>query len=141
MKVIVNLALFSEGRTCFVKYADMPDHQKGWFVPHMQIQLGDDPLVACDKILREQLGIRLNVQPLVKDIQSFTGNDGSWHFSFDYRADLPEAFLTNVTAATATSVKVQELKWFPLGELPAPAEVAHHGWGIDIVNKLSTASA
>jgi ADP-ribose pyrophosphatase YjhB (NUDIX family) len=131
MKVIVNLALFAEGRTCFVKYADMPDHQKGWFVPHVALTEAEDPMEACKKIAREQLGINTDeIQPQVKDIQSFTGNDGSWHLSFDYVLQLPQA----QQASPATHVA--KLEWFPISQLPERVEVAHHGWGLDIVEKM-----
>lgn len=62
------------------------------------------------------------------EIESFAGNDSSWHLIFDYLA-FPRSM--NLTPASI----VQEAKWFEIDKLPAAGEFAHHGWGRSVLVK------
>ena len=48
-KLIVNVTLIAEGKALLVKYKDMPDHQKGWFVPHEMLAFGEHPDTAAER--------------------------------------------------------------------------------------------
>lgn len=62
------------------------------------------------------------------EIESFAGNDESWHLIFDYLA-FPRSM--NVTPGRI----VQESEWFEIGKLPAAGDFAHHGWGRSVLVK------
>ena len=56
------------------------------------------------------------------EIESFAGNNGSWHLVFDYLA-FPRRM--KISAGPMTS----EAKWFEIDKIPSAEEFAHHGWG------------
>lgn len=124
-KVIVNLVAEAQGRVCLVRYPGRPDGQSGWFVPHLPLEPSADPLEACAEIARGQLGFSGEIRPEIRNAQSFTGNDGTWHLTLDYLLKAEE-----IPAPKA------DCQWFPRHELPARSEVAHHGWALDIVESV-----
>jgi ADP-ribose pyrophosphatase YjhB (NUDIX family) len=102
------------------------DGQAGWFLPDDYLDHLEHPDDAARRILRDQVGIdRVDVR--LAEIESF-GN-GAWHLVFHYFAEVDRAEAThgeNVAAA----------EWFPLGDLPLAEEVAHHGWGLDVLERV-----
>src|SRR5256885_529774 len=111
----------------------MPDHQGGWFMPHDLMNELEHPRDAVTRALREQLGIELPTLPL-KQIESFRGRDGTWHLSFHFLAELPSKIEPKRSAAITTA------RWFNRSELPAREEVSHHGWALDVLESVTTAS-
>jgi hypothetical protein len=63
-------------------------------------------------------------------IESFEGNDTSWHLIFHYRATVAEP------DAIQNGASIAEGRWFDLGALPPRSVVSHHGWGLDTIEKL-----
>jgi len=90
-KLVVDIAVFSSGKVLLVKYADENkyDHQKGWFLPDDLMKAGEHPEDAALRILKQQLGIE-NVNVELGEIESFTGNDKSWHLVFHYKTNLDD---------------------------------------------------
>jgi len=125
VKIIADVTLLQEGKVLMVKYSDKNkyDHQSGWFLPDDLVSHGEHPEDAASRILNEQLGI-IDSAPVFDHIESFTGNDGSWHlvFHFKYKAEnLPDV---------VNSEDVDSMEWFSLNALPPKEEVAHHGWAL-----------
>ena len=87
--------------------------------------LVDQPL----GIVAEQAGLAL---PTVRldAVESF-GN-GFWHLVFHYRAELHKANPVSFTG------NVAEAEWFSLESLPEASEVAHEGWALDVLSKMTT---
>jgi hypothetical protein len=134
-KMIVNLAVLTDSETLFVKYANLPDHQKGWFVPHRTLMRNEDPKAICKQIASEQLGLSWSQDMKLElhQIQSFVGNDGTWHLSYDHSLHVKDA------SALKKAANISSAEWFPLSHPPARSEVAHHGWALDIVQAIQKA--
>lgn len=77
----------------------------------------------------EQLGLELKDVEL-EHIESFTGNDGSWHMAFHHLARLPSI------PATEPGPDVAQVEWFPLDQLPPRDDVAHHGWALSVLKRM-----
>ena len=121
VKLIATLSLLTSETVAYVMFQTAPDAEPGWFLPNDLLRSRENPYAAAERIAREQLGIEPTEMHLV-DVDSFTGNDGTWHIAFHFRAD----------AADAIAVKggrcVTRLEWMPLGALPERSKVAHGGW-------------
>lgn len=129
--LIADVAIMSKGKVLLVRYADTNryDHQAGWFLPDDTIRHLEHPDRAAKRILEEQLGLQ-GVEPTLHHVESFKGNDGSWHLPFHYvlRLGTPPALrpFEDVSAA----------EWFALDGLPGKADVAHHGWALSILARM-----
>ncbi|MBS1517094.1 MAG: NUDIX hydrolase [Bacteroidetes bacterium] len=125
VKLIADVTVFHRDKVLLLKYSDTNkyDHQDGWFLPDDLVPFGMHPEDKAAEIMSEQLGIK-GVAPKIDHIESFTGNDGSWHLVFHFRyisAKIPEL---------KPSQDIKTVKWFSLKELPPKKEVAHHGWAL-----------
>ncbi len=130
-KLIADIAILAEGDVLLVKYKDKNkyDHQKGWFLPDDLLKDFEHPDDAAIRILHEQLKISdVNVQ--FDHIESFKGNDKSWHLVFHYKIELPKA--PDVTA----DENIEFYDWFDLDKLPDKNEVAHHGWALYTLEEI-----
>jgi ADP-ribose pyrophosphatase YjhB (NUDIX family) len=133
IKPIATATVVARQHVVLVKYNAMPDHQRGWFLPHDLLNLLEHPTDAAVRALREQLGIELGAAALaLKDVESFKGRDGTWHMSFHHVARLPE----RVELQPSGDLAVAE--WFALERLPARTEVSHHGWALDTIEKVTS---
>jgi ADP-ribose pyrophosphatase YjhB (NUDIX family) len=129
--IIADCAVLSGERTLLVRYADVNayDHQAGWFVPDDEVRHLEHPEVSARRILREQVGLEVaNVR--LSHVESFKGNNRTWHLVFHYVADLDEP------PALAPSPDVSAAEWFALDQLPPASEVAHHGWALRILRAV-----
>ncbi len=111
-----------------VKYRDMPDHQSGWFVPHVLLNEREHPEDAARRTLADQFGIA-GQKPRFSHFESFTGRDGSWHLTFHFKVQLKSKH------PPATSSSLAAEAWFPRTGLPPAKEISHHGWAADIVEQ------
>jgi ADP-ribose pyrophosphatase YjhB (NUDIX family) len=129
--LICDLAVLAGGTVLLVRYGDMPkyDGERGWFLPDDVLQHLEHPTGAAQRIAREQLGLKLDDVSLGL-IESFRGNDGSWHLSFHHKVGLPSVPDLKLGADVAAA------EWFPLDKLPPRAEVAHHGWALTVLKKM-----
>ena len=129
--LIADVALFSENGVLMVKYANPEayDGQTGWFLPDSSIKYLEHPDKAALRILREQLSLD-NVQPRLDHIESFRGNDGSWHLAFHYKVVL------GGKPKLKNSKEIAIAQWFPLEALPAKEDVAHLGWSLTTLKKM-----
>jgi ADP-ribose pyrophosphatase YjhB (NUDIX family) len=132
-KLVADVAIFSEGRVLFVKYRDVAryDGQPGWFLPDDFLRHQEHPEEASKRIAKEQAGLSLGAVQLAH-IESF-GN-GAWHLIFHYRADLVDGLKTKPGANVAA------LQWFDRSKLPSRADCAHHGWAIDVLERMDDSS-
>ncbi len=89
-KLVADVAVFAEGDVLLVKYKDSNkyDHQKGWFLPDDLLKEFEHPDEAAKRILHEQLKIR-DVEVSLHSIESFKGNDSSWHMAFHFMLEIP----------------------------------------------------
>lgn len=129
--LICDVAVLSGGSVLFVKYGDMAkyDGEGGWFLPDDVLRHLEHPTRAAQRIAREQLGLELDEVSLGL-IESFRGNDGSWHMSFHHVAELPSAPEPRPASDLAA------VEWFPLDKLPPRSGVAHHGWALNVLKKM-----
>jgi ADP-ribose pyrophosphatase YjhB (NUDIX family) len=126
-KLVADVTVVASGRALFVRYQDTAryDGQAGWFLPDDFLDHLEHPDDAARRILREQVGIDAVV--CFAEIESF-GN-GAWHLVFHY--------VTEVERPEATAgLNVAAAQWFPLDDLPPAGEVAHHGWGLEVLERV-----
>ena len=129
--LIADVTLLAEGKVLLVRYKDANkyDHEKGWFLPDDALIHLEHPEAGAKRILKEQLNFN-EVQPTLQYIESFKGNDGSWHLVFHYKGELPKI------PTLLPSADVEKAEWFDLKNLPHPAEVAHHGWALGTLQHI-----
>jgi ADP-ribose pyrophosphatase YjhB (NUDIX family) len=127
-KLVADVALYAGGRVLLVKYEDTSkyDRQRGWFLPNDFLDHLEHPDDAA-RIVREQLG-REPPELGLEEIESF--GDGAWHLVFHYRGSLAEP------VEPVPGQNVAAAQWFPLDALPPATEVAHHGWALDVIEKM-----
>jgi ADP-ribose pyrophosphatase YjhB (NUDIX family) len=109
----------------------MPDGQSGWFLPNDDLKHVEHPEEGAKRILREQVGIEPSTLKLAQ-IESFVGNNKSWHLVFDFLA-----FPLSMKVTKAPSLL--DAQWFEIDKLPPASEFAHHGWGHSALLKLTKA--
>ncbi len=129
--LISDVCLIHDGKVLLVKYADTNkyDHQSGWFLPDDALHHLEHPQDAARRILKEQLGLSVHDLKL-NHIESFKGNDGSWHLAFHYRTVL------TAKPELEPSSDISRTEWFPLDALPPKNEFAHHGWGHTVIKAV-----
>ena len=130
-KLVADLALFQNDKVFLVKYKDTNkyDHQLGWFLPDDLLSNFEHPDSAAKRISVEQLGVALNTLKL-SFIESFKGNDQSWHLVFHFKSILKE------NSKIKLSNDIEEAKWFGIDDLPKMESVAHHGWALNVISKM-----
>lgn len=127
-KIIVNVAPRSGTRTVLVRYRARPDQQTGWFVPHAELAASTHPEAAAAAVLQRQLGLSA-AKLQIKSVDSFTGKDRSWHLPMTFAADVS-------TIELVLGPDVLEARWFDRTELPSRRDVAHGGWGLDLLAEV-----
>jgi ADP-ribose pyrophosphatase YjhB (NUDIX family) len=130
--LICDVAIVASGSVLMVKYEDIEkyDSETGWFLPDDVLRDFEHPTRAAKRIAREQLGLELEEVHL-QHIESFRGNDGGWHISFHHLTELP------LVPAMDPGSGLAAAEWFPLGRLPPRSEVAHHGWALSVLKKMT----
>ena len=121
VKLIATLSVLSGDSVAFVTYRHAPDSEAGLFLPNDLLHSRESPDAAAKRTAREQLGIEVK-EPLLFDVDSFDGNDGTWHIAFHFRAEVADAGGVN------PGEDVTSLQWVPLDALPEKSKVAHFGW-------------
>jgi ADP-ribose pyrophosphatase YjhB (NUDIX family) len=126
--LITDVILLAEGQVLLIKYkqAEKYDNQTGWFLPNDSLSDFEHPQDCARRVLKKQLGLT-HIELHLSHIESFKGNDGSWHLAFHYKAELDKK------PSITPSDKIQVTEWFPVDQLPDRSEVAHHGWARVIV--------
>lgn len=136
VKLVADVAVVAAGQVLWLRYSDVNkyDHQRGWFLPDDYLSELEHPDSAARRILAEQLGWAAENFPTqalqLGFIESFRGGDRSWHMVFHYRLQLDSAPVLHLDS------NVAEAQWFGLEALPDAGEVAHHGWGLDVLEQL-----
>ncbi|HZD13367.1 MAG TPA: NUDIX domain-containing protein [Candidatus Binatus sp.] len=127
--LVSHVVLLHHNSALLVKYREMPDGQKGWFLPNDDLKHVEHPEEGAKRILREQVGIEPSTLKLAQ-IESFVGNDKSWHLIFDFLA-----FPLSMKITKAPSLL--DAQWFEIEKLPPVSEFAHHGWGHSALLKFA----
>jgi ADP-ribose pyrophosphatase YjhB (NUDIX family) len=125
--LVAHVAALHHSSALLLKYRIAPDNQKGWFLPNDDLHHLEHPEQAARRILKEQAGIDDATLKLA-EIESFMGNNQTWHLIFDYLA-------FTRTMNTSPGKAVAELRWFEIDKLPPAEEFAHHGWGRSVLVK------
>jgi ADP-ribose pyrophosphatase YjhB (NUDIX family) len=125
--LVAQVAPLHHSSALLVKYRTGPDNQQGWFLPNDDLHHLEHPEQAARRILKEQAGVDDATLKLA-EIESFMGNNQTWHLIFDYLA-------FTRTMNTSPGNAVAELKWFEIYKLPPPEDFAHHGWGRTVLVK------
>ena len=133
--LIADVAVLTDDRVLLVKYTDVNryDHQEGWFLPDDGLRHLEHPEAGARRILNEQLGLTVR-RPALGNIESFRGNDGSWHLAFHHSVAFEKA------PPIQPSEDLLAAEWFDLGKLPPKSEVAHHGWALSVIRNLMAKS-
>ncbi|HYB09986.1 MAG TPA: NUDIX domain-containing protein [Alphaproteobacteria bacterium] len=126
IKPIVDVTILHGERLLMVQFSTPPDRQAGWFLPNDVIREREHPDKAAARVLHEQIGLSIPA-PQIFTVDSFQGNDGSWHLALHYLLKIDDAVAAEIRPSIA------KIHWFDLAKLPAKAEVAHHGWYLDVV--------
>lgn len=129
VKLISTAVVLADAHVVLVKFKDMPDQQRGWFLPHDLLTDLEHPTDGAKRALREQVGIMPESIRLI-DVESFRGRDKTWHMSFHHRCDLARRVQLTPSSQLAAA------EWFALAKLPALEEVAHHGWALETIRKI-----
>ncbi len=129
--LVSHVAVLHHNSALLVKYREMPDGQQGWFLPNDDLKHVEHPEEGAKRILREQVGIEPSTLKLAQ-IESFVGNNKSWHLIFDFLA-----FPLSMKITKAPSLL--DAQWFEIDKLPPASEFAHHGWGHSALLKLAKA--
>jgi hypothetical protein len=129
VKVIASVTLTGPSGVLLAKYRNFPDGQQGWFVPHDIVPDRGDPDAVAASVLERGLGVK-GARPVIDHVESFTGNDRSWHLCLHYRAAIPPG------QDISPSGDIAAHEWFPPDRLPPREAVAHHGWALDIINRV-----
>lgn len=130
-KLVADVAVFQDNKVLLVRYRSINkyDHQQGWFLPDDYLQSFEHPEFAAKRILKEQIGIEFDALGL-SHIESFKGNDGSWHMVFHFKLNVAEK------KALKLLQDVAEAKWFEIAKLPRRSEIAHHGWAMATLSRM-----
>jgi ADP-ribose pyrophosphatase YjhB (NUDIX family) len=131
--LVSHIAVLHHSSALLVKYRTDHDQQQGWFLPNDSLRHSEHPDQAAKRILKDQLEIEDATLKLV-EIESFVGNNETWHLIFDYLA-FPR------TMKVSTGPTVAEARWFEIDKLPTQEEFAHHGWGKSVLSKHALALA
>jgi hypothetical protein len=125
-KVIVNLMLSHGQSILFVRYSSMPDQQAGLLLPSAVVAVGGQVQDVPIEIMREQLGIPA-IATRIKDVDSFVGQDGTWHIALTFSGDIAS---TDLKLAEVIS----EACWLSppsFGE----RKLAHSAWTRSIIKR------
>ncbi len=127
--IVSHVAVLHHTSALLVKYRDSEavDGQTGWFLPNDGLRHVEHPEIGAKRILKEQLGIE-NASLKLVDIESFIGDNKSWHLIFDFLA-----FPTSKDVSKGNGIA--EAQWFEIEKLPPTQEFAHHGWGRGLLLK------
>ena len=130
-KLIADVSLFTKKNILLIKYNDANkyDHQSGWFLPDDLLLDFEHPEDAAVRILKEQLNLS-EIIPVLNHVESFKGNDSSWHLVFHYKAELSAIPEINF------SEDVNSIQWFEINKLPEKNDVAHHGWALYTIDEI-----
>ncbi|MBZ0202149.1 MAG: NUDIX hydrolase [Ignavibacteria bacterium] len=131
IKLVADIALINKDKVLLVKYKDSNkyDHQKGWFLPDDLVRFNELPEDAARRILSEQAGY-ITANLTLGFMESFVGNDGSWHLVFHYYQ------IIDALPKMLPSGDVDSYQWFESYKMPDAKEVAHHGWALDTVEQI-----
>lgn len=129
-KLVADVTLLTKGRVLLVTYKETSkyDYQSGWFLPDDYLQHVEHPEKAAKRILKEQLDLTVRDVSLAF-IESF--DDSAWHLIFHYKS------VVSTVPKVSSGENVKEARWFSLRELPERSEVAHEGWGLDVLSRIS----
>ena len=132
-RLIADVALMADDKVLLVRYHDVRDYdgQRGWFLPDAALERYEHPDDAAARLLREQVGLEV---PVALDHIESLGN-GTWHLIFHFRADIGNA------RPIVAGANVAAAEWFPLAAPPDPADVAHEGWGLDVLERIRRPAA
>ena len=130
-KLVVDVAVVAQEKVLLVKYVNAQKYngQKGWFLPDDLLNHLEHPEDGARRILTEQVGMNPGRLTL-RNIESFAGDDGTWHLIFHHLwepSNLPKLNPGKNIAAC---------EWFDLNSLPDRSQFSHHGWGLDVLNKM-----
>ena len=125
--LVSHVAVLHHSSALLVRYGAGHDDQSGWFLPNDGLRHLEHPEQSARRVLKEHLGIEDATLKLV-EIESFVGNNQTWHLIFDYLA-FPR------TMKVSPGSMINEAKWFEIDKLPSAEEFAHHGWGKTVLAK------
>ena len=130
-KLVADVSLFFDEKVLVVKYRDTSNYngEPGWFLPDDLLHHLEHPEAAARRILQEQVSLS-TPQLTLALIESFKGNDDTWHMTFHYKVSLPQ--LPQITPGE----NVKEAQWFSLDNLPPESDIAHHGWALTVLNRI-----
>ena len=129
--MVSHVAVLHHSSALLVKYGVGHDGQPGWFLPNDGLRHLEHPEQGARRVLKEHLGIEEATLKLV-EIESFVGNNETWHLIFDYLA-FPR------TMKVSAGPVIKEERWFEIDKLPSAEEFAHHGWGRTVLQKHAMA--
>ena len=133
--LVSHVAVLHDNSALLVKYRDPEqyDGQTGWFLPNDSLRHVEHPEEGAKRVLKEQLGLQKVSLELVQ-IESFVGDNGSWHLIFDFKTRQSDTVIS-------LGKDIAQAKWVEMDKLPPNEEFAHGGWGRGVLLRLAKARA
>jgi len=130
-KLIADVTVCKGKQVLLVRYADSTNQGDtiGWSLPDELITYGEHPTDEVNKILKDQLGLEY-ASPSLDHIESFIGQDASWHLVFHFNVELD--YETKITASN----EIANCEWFAIDDLPHKDEVTHDGWALTTIENI-----
>lgn len=132
--LVSHVAVLHGNSALLVKYrdSDQYDGQTGWFLPNDSLRHVEHPEQGAKRVLKEQLGLEKVSLELVQ-IESFIGDNGSWHLIFDFKTNQPDT-------AISLGKDIAQAKWVDMDKLPPNEEFAHGGWARGVLLRIAKAA-
>ena len=129
--LIVDCVALRAGKVLLLKYKDPEkyDGETGWFLPDDSMKHFEHPEIGAKRVLKEQVGLTPPGVTL-SFIESFKGDDESWHLAFHYKTELDK------NQDVKPSQDIGAAEWFELDNLPDHSQFAHHGWGLSTLREI-----
>ena len=128
VKLIADVVITAEGRVLMIEPAGGQDGETGWFLPDDLMREVEHPEAAAARVLDEQLGLTA-ADLTLNHVDSFTGNDGTWHLAFHYVARF------DTIPALNPAARITRTGWFARDDLPPRDQTAHGGWHLGVIKR------
>ena len=128
VKLIADIVVTHGSRVLMVEPVGGQDGETGWFLPDDLMREVEHPEAAATRVLDEQLGLGATDLTL-SHVDSFTGNDGTWHLAFHYVARF------DTIPALNPAARITRTEWFARDGLPPRDQTAHGGWHLGVIKR------
>ncbi|MBI5404715.1 MAG: NUDIX hydrolase, partial [Candidatus Kerfeldbacteria bacterium] len=120
--------IIKNGRALLMRRA-WPPRQGEWDVPGGFMEVGETPLEAARREVKEEIGLSFSAKELLGIYP------GTYDWQGRRRHTLSIVFVGTATGRLKPSVEASELRWFPIGSLPTVMAFPHQRWAVRDLKK------